>query len=305
VYSQLFGFKYRPSTHLLVTDEDASDFLQSQFSNDLRPFAAGQVTYGLWLDIKGRVLADSYVLCENDECFHVMSVASEESVIRATLDAHIIADDVILESVGSGFALALYGKDATQALSTLGVKPLVVGHYSIFEGTKIVRGRRSHADSYELFCESEEAVKHLEACLIEVGMELIDQDVLEEERILSGVPRIPYDVGPRDLPGEGGLEHDAISFTKGCFLGQEVIARMHHVGRAQRGLFIIRGEGSVPVFDAPIVTLEGKKVGTIRSAFQEGDSWNAIAMLKIRFSEPGRVVCVGVQTAIVQKQFGV
>ena len=55
-------------------------------------------------------------------------------------------------------------------------------------------------------------------------------------RIDRGRPSVPEEIGAADMPGEGGLEHDAISFTKGCYLGQEVVARMHNVGKAQRDL---------------------------------------------------------------------
>lgn len=66
-------YAFRPAADFLVTDEDAADFLQSQFTNDLRPFQPGQCTYGLWLDVKGKVIADSYVLCLGDEHFRVLS----------------------------------------------------------------------------------------------------------------------------------------------------------------------------------------------------------------------------------------
>ena len=56
--TEIYGYDYKRAAHLWVTDEDAADFLQSQFANDLRPFAAGKCTYGLWLDVKGKVIAD-------------------------------------------------------------------------------------------------------------------------------------------------------------------------------------------------------------------------------------------------------
>ena len=59
-------FQYESNAHLLVAGEDAADFLQSQFTNDLRPFEAGRCTYGLWLDVKGKVLGDSILLSEGE-----------------------------------------------------------------------------------------------------------------------------------------------------------------------------------------------------------------------------------------------
>ena len=57
-------YQYAPAAHFLVKGEDAADFLQSQFTNELRPFELRQATYGLWLDVKGKVIADSVVICE-------------------------------------------------------------------------------------------------------------------------------------------------------------------------------------------------------------------------------------------------
>ena len=54
----VLGYEYKPAGHLLVTDEDAADFLQSQFTNELCPFEAGRCVYGLWLNVKGKVIAD-------------------------------------------------------------------------------------------------------------------------------------------------------------------------------------------------------------------------------------------------------
>ena len=66
-------YQYVPAGHFIVTDGDAADFLQSQFTYELRPFNVGQATYGLWLDVKGKVIADSVVLCEGAEKFRVIS----------------------------------------------------------------------------------------------------------------------------------------------------------------------------------------------------------------------------------------
>ena len=91
----VFGYEYTTRTHLLVSDEDAADFLQSQFTNDLRPFEAGHATYGLWLDVKGKVIADSTVLCEGDESFRLISETSDAAALvdlrLATLPAGLYA----------------------------------------------------------------------------------------------------------------------------------------------------------------------------------------------------------------------
>jgi folate-binding protein YgfZ len=93
---------------------------------------------------------------------------------------------------------------------------------------------------------------------------------------------VPADLGPADLPAEGGLVDEAVSFTKGCFLGQEVVARMHHVGRARRALRIVSGGGEVPAAPAPLQAKEdGRAAGELRSAAAAGAGrWLGLAMLK-------------------------
>ena len=84
---------------LRVSGEDAYSFLQSQFSNDLPKDQDTFVRYGLWLNVKGRVLADSFIISSESEEFYIFSENSEASFIKEILDAHIIADDVIIEPI--------------------------------------------------------------------------------------------------------------------------------------------------------------------------------------------------------------
>ena len=110
------AYNYTVGARLRVSDEDAADFLQSQFSQELRPFEAGQCTYGLWLDVKGKVIADSWVLCEGPEAFWVLSEHAIASELQAKLERHIIADDVCIEVSPARSACALIGTDAAALL---------------------------------------------------------------------------------------------------------------------------------------------------------------------------------------------
>ena len=110
-------YQYIPAAHFIVTGEDAADFLQSQFTNELRPFKEGQATYGLWLNVKGKVIADSVMLCEGAEQFRVISDCCAGELITAHMERHIIADDVEIEHVESGFGFEL----PTQAVKALGL----------------------------------------------------------------------------------------------------------------------------------------------------------------------------------------
>jgi folate-binding protein YgfZ len=109
-------------------------------------------------------------------------------------------------------------------------------------------------------------------------------------RIDRGRPLVPDEIGAADMPGEGGLDRDAISFTKGCYLGQEVVARMHNVGKAQRGLFVVRGEGAIPELPLALTNSDSKQVGELRTAYLDGETWQGVAILKTRFAGVGETL---------------
>ncbi|MGB0413938.1 MAG: YgfZ/GcvT domain-containing protein [Coraliomargarita sp.] len=278
----VFAYQYTPAARLRVSDEDSADFLQSQFSNDLRPFEAGQAVYGLWLDVKGKVVADSWVLCEGEEAFTVISERCSAETIAEKLERHIIADDVEIETLDSGSAIALVGGNASKALEVLNLTVPDVGRFTAVEDGVCFVGRRSTSPSYELiFSDSSDAQVVVER-LQEHGVEFVSEEWIQRQRMDAGVPLVPIEVGPADLPGEGGFVEDAVSLNKGCYLGQEVVARMHNVGQARRGLYLINGAGDRPVVPASLLTADGKNGGELRSVVSAEGGWCGVAMLKIR-----------------------
>ncbi len=108
----------------------------------------------------------------------------------------------------------------------------------------------------------------------------ISDDELELLRIRAGTPRWGREIDDRILPAEAGLDERAISFTKGCYPGQEPVARLHHRGRANRGLRVLEIDGDdVPAYDAELV-YEGKVVGRVTSAARDGDRIVALAYVR-------------------------
>lgn len=283
----IFGYEYKPAAHLLVTDEDAADFLQSQFSNELRPFDAGRCTYGVWLNVKGKVIADSVVFCEGDERFRILSEYSAAAEVAQKLEQHIIADDVVIEAQPTGAALALIGEGTVEVLEALGFPVPAVGSFATASGVTIFRGRRALELSFELWSGCAVTIAELKAGLIELGVDFIASERVQLIRIAAGVPSVPSEIGPGDLPGEGALVGDGVSLTKGCYLGQEVVSRMHNVGRPQRGLFRISGSESTPNHPIALYNRESKKVGELRSAFSTENGWQGVALLKFRYAVVG------------------
>ncbi|MFP4068664.1 MAG: YgfZ/GcvT domain-containing protein [Opitutales bacterium] len=283
-------YEYSLAGALRVFGEDAPEFLQSQFSNDLGGLEAGQLAYGLWLDVKGKVVADSWVLRDGPEDFRLFSEDCAGGLIREKLERHIIADDVEIEASGEREALRLIGEDLEAVAGQLGVPVPGPGRFAVSagQGASLFRGRCARAPSMELVFVSGEARDAFKASLAGIcELERLSESLAQLERIRAGVPLVPRELGPADLPGEGGLVPAAVSLTKGCFLGQEVVARMHHVGRAQRGLFVVSGAGALPEVPSELLSPEGRRAGELRSAYRGDSGWTGVALLKLRAVKPG------------------
>ncbi len=270
---------YRPTAAFRVTGEDAFTFLQGQFTNELRQ-PAGSVTYGLWLDQKGKVLADSHVVRVSENEFLVVSADSAADIIRQRLESYIIADDVVLaDETAATSGLLLLGERAGEALERImGGRP-APKQFARAPGAIAFAGRRTTQENFEVIGGAE-VLRKMQAQLEASGAAAIGADELEFARIAAGIPKIPLDVGPGDLPNEAGLEHVAISYTKGCYLGQEVMARLKNLGQVRRQLRVVRGSGPPPAARAALYQGE-KKVGEIRSAAGRENEFVALAMLSL------------------------
>jgi hypothetical protein len=112
------------------------------------------------------------------------------------------------------------------------------------------------------------------------GLAEVGAETLERLRIAAVIPAVPRDAGPGDLPQEAGLGEAAVSYTKGCFLGQEVMARLKTRGRVRRRLRLVRGTGGLPELPAPLWHA-GKMAGELRSAApgESGEGFAGLAML--------------------------
>lgn len=271
---------FQPAAVLRITGDDAFVFLQGQFTQDLTACnKGGCLAYGLWLNQKGKVQADSFVLkCGAD--WLVVSLASLESVIRKRLEDYVIADDVMIEDVTSQWAgVSVLGEGSAEALAAMGVSAPDPDAWASVGGGVIFPGRCADGPNWVWLYP---VVGDSPAGLLRAnGAQEIGFGELERLRIEAGIPVVPRDIGVGDLPNEGGLERDAISYTKGCYLGQEVMARLKSMGQVRRRLLRVEGPGVAPVeLPAPLFASE-KKVGELRSVVNVGQRFVGLAMISL------------------------
>jgi len=228
-----------------VTGEDAAAFLQGQCSADLRSVA---LTDALWLNRKGRVLAHTVIAKEPDGAFLLLCPHLGAAEVLAVVTANVIADDVV----------------ATDE-SALWEKWVVWGAELANADVKVFATKRFGVDAWDV--------------LTPIGAvapgELASLAELDALRVAAGVPAVPADCGANEFPQECGL--DAwVSYTKGCYLGQEVMARIQSMGSLRRILRRVSGPVSV---GQELRTPEGKVLGTVRSA--AGDVGLALVLVDL------------------------
>jgi|CZKI01.1.fsa_nt_gi folate-binding protein YgfZ len=262
-------FPYLPACLLRASGSDAATFLQGQFTNDLSRLEPGRSVYGLWLDRKGRVVADSHVVCAQDGAgFWIVSISSPAPVVARRLGDYIVADDVVIEDATAAWrGLSLIGEGTG---SWLAGEP---------RAGMCFRGRRDSGENWEWVFAAGDS-QSVDAAVS--GARRVGRADVERMRIASGIPSVPADIGPADLPNEGGLDAQAISYSKGCYLGQEVMARLKSMGRVRRTLVRVKGRGTTPPVPAALWRGD-RREGELRSAVSDagGGGYAGLALVPV------------------------
>ncbi|MGH2450494.1 MAG: YgfZ/GcvT domain-containing protein [Candidatus Limnocylindria bacterium] len=232
----------RPRAFLRAAGPDAEDFLQRMLSNDVAALEPGESCDALLLTPKARVIASVRVLRRAPDDFLLLTEPGLGEALRDQLVRARLAAKVELEP--------------EEHTSTL-----------VFDGD---------ADGIPNRDYGRPAVEVLDAAI----QPTLDDAALELMRIEAGTPAWGKEIDERVLPAEAGLVESAVSLTKGCYPGQEPIARLHHRGHANRGLRVLRIAGeALPEADAELV-YEGKTVGRVTSAARSDGGIVALAYVR-------------------------
>jgi folate-binding protein YgfZ len=243
---------HRPRAFVRVAGPDAADYLQRMVSNDVAVLETGSSCDALLLTPKARVVAPLRIVRRGPDDFLLMTEPGLGEVVREHL-------------VRTRFA-AKADIELEEHTSTL-----------VFGGG---------ADGIPNTDYGEPAVEVLDADVEPT----LDEAALEAMRIEAGTPAWGREVDERVLPAEAGLVKRAVSLTKGCYPGQEPIARLHYRGHANRGLRVLRVEGEeLPEADAELV-YEGRTVGRVTSAARSDGAVVALAYVRVEVPADAELV---------------
>jgi folate-binding protein YgfZ len=262
---------------LAVAGPDRASFLQGLLTNDIEALQPGTGCYSAWLTPQGRMIADMHVL--QSETLMLLDVPADlaDSLLQR-LDQFLFTENVQLQSLAEALSsLWLHGPESPAVVARV----LDVGELETWPAYRHARvSMRREPDAsvvvaridqlgvpgFALYVDpSRRAV--LEAALVEAGATGASPDSIEAARIESGYPVFGVDMTSDTIPLEAGIENRAISFTKGCYVGQEVIIRVLHRGggRVARKLVTLRIDGSVPERGAKLYAAE-REIGAITSS---------------------------------------
>jgi glycine cleavage system T protein len=295
----VFDFTFRAK--FAMKGDDRSKFLHRVVSNDIKKLAPGQGTYATLLNAQGHILADFRVYCA-ENCLLISTDADLRDKTMLALRRYIIADRVQIEPLDT-VAVAIQGPRSRAVLEMFLQTTLALNQEYDHQTTKyaaiparVVRASSTGEEGYELWVERSDSVEIWKAL---GGGSPAPGDpppervycgttALETLRIEAGIPRYGPDMGEDTIPLEAGLL-GALSFSKGCYIGQEIVERARSRGHVNWKLMGVIVNAPVAPTPGENLVAEGKTVGEITSACVSPTLAKTIALAYVRreVSEPG------------------
>jgi folate-binding protein YgfZ len=286
VRSQVGLFDLSDHNFISLAGPDRVSFLQGMISNELRGLKPGQGVPAAFLNVQGKVLADTRVLCAQDSFLVDLWEPLKQKIIEH-LNRYLVADEVEIHDVRDQILLSVQGPRARSLLEKVtGTSELPqtgLQHLNVqISGSEVclIYSNRTAQNGYDLLVPESDALK-VASTIQSIGKPFaaawIGYQAAEILRVEAAIPRYGVDFGEDNLLLETGLD-DAVSFTKGCYLGQEVVERIRSRGHVNKRLvaFIIDGSESMRAGD--LVFSGDRQVGTITSSVRSPALGHSVAL---------------------------
>ena len=298
------GFRGR----ICLTGADRVRLLHGQVTNDLQSLQPLQGCYAAFVTNKGKMQSDAFVYALPDELL-VDVEPGRAPALLGRLEHYIVADDVQAIDVAPHYGLlSVQGPASARVLERIALvphppqAPLQVAHAPdpVLGDVYVARNPRTGSDGFDLFVPLAAApmlLDKLAAAARDESGRLAGWSALELARIEAAIPRFGADMDDSNLPPEAGIASRAISYTKGCYIGQEVIARLRTYGQVAKALRTLRisGDGTVPAAGDRLLR-EGKDVGYVTSVARSARLGGTVALGYVRRECNGPGTALVVQT---------
>ena len=253
---------------IIVTGKDRIRWLNGMLTNNIKDLQLNHGNYSFLLNPQGRIQGDLYVYNRGDYLLIDTDHSQLEPVING-LKRYIIMDDVQLTNASDKItAIGVQGPKSHEILKQDGIQVPELKAMQVADlvwsniGISVTQMAREDFETYELWAAVDQIEKVWDA-LVEAGATPTGTDALERFRIMSGFPKYGTDIRDRDLPQETEQKH-ALNFSKGCYIGQEIVERIRSRGNVHRSFTGFTFTGDAPSPGAKLQA-DGKDVGEITS----------------------------------------
>ena len=288
--------------NLCFSGPDNEEFLHRMLSNQVKELESGAGAYNTFLTRQGKFISDMY-LYKGETSIRVSVAPGMAEPLTEEIDRFIIMDQVaVTNETETSFCIGLFGPDSAEIITKAGMgepSPEEHGHTS-FGNLLIARELWAGEDGYLILGPREEA-ESVWRGILDAGAKPAGVAALDSLTLEAGVPVFGKDMTSAVNPMQAGLGEKAIDFEKGCYIGQEVIAKIKYLGQVNRGLVGLRIHGETAPEPGAAVNFDEKTIGAItRSAYcPTTDAVLAFSYLPRAQMMPGvevRVDCQGEDT---------
>jgi folate-binding protein YgfZ len=293
-------YELSSQVRISLTGSDRVRWLNGMVTNNVRDLAQGRGLYAFLLNPQGHILGDLYAYNRGDSLI-IESDRSQLQKLLATFDHYIIMDDVEVTDLSERLsAIGVAGPQVGEVLRLAGFKipqlePLEFVN-QIWQNTDVtmVRGDNESVESYELEL-APDRVTALWDMLIKSGATSVGKTGVELMRVATGIPRYGQDIRERDLPQETEQSR-ALHFSKGCYIGQEIVERIRSRGNVHRKFTGFEVLGPLPALGTKLEA-DGRTIGEITSVASlptaGGERSVALGYIRRELATPGKEIAVG------------
>jgi tRNA-modifying protein YgfZ len=274
---------------LILAGGESVDYLQGQITNDVEAVAVGGGCYAALLDRKGHMRADLRVLRVADDEVWLDTEAIAGNAVQRHLETYKIGRDVELaDATGDRAIVSVIGPAAAEVTGAGRLSPEYAHGEIAIDG---VRARAAATDVGIDLILADTDTESLREALTDAGAAEVSEAAAEILRVERGRPRFGFEMTEATIPAEAGIDERAVSFTKGCYIGQETVARLHYKGKPNRHLRGLRLDAPASTGDA--ILLGDREVGAVGTACVSPALGPIALAIVRREAEPGARVRIG------------